>query len=61
MLYFILVIAGLLLSHSVNGHAIDKRQQKDAVKSPELPPLRPLVWGDVNFIHTTDTHGWLEV
>ncbi|OAD02635.1 hypothetical protein MUCCIDRAFT_128322, partial [Mucor lusitanicus CBS 277.49] len=22
--------------------------------------LRPLVWGDVNFIHTTDTHGWLE-
>ena len=22
-------------------------------------PTRPLVWGDVNVIHTTDTHGWL--
>ncbi|KAG9005195.1 hypothetical protein FRB90_010506 [Tulasnella sp. 427] len=22
-------------------------------------PSRPLEWGDVNFIHTTDTHGWL--
>lgn len=23
------------------------------------PPSRPLVWGDLNIIHTTDTHGWL--
>ncbi|KAI0741024.1 Metallo-dependent phosphatase-like protein [Earliella scabrosa] len=23
------------------------------------PPTRPLVWGDVNIIHTTDSHGWL--
>jgi 2',3'-cyclic-nucleotide 2'-phosphodiesterase (5'-nucleotidase family) len=22
-------------------------------------PSRPLVWGEVNIIHTTDTHGWL--
>ncbi|THV06273.1 hypothetical protein K435DRAFT_645636, partial [Dendrothele bispora CBS 962.96] len=22
-------------------------------------PTRPLQWGDINFIHTTDTHGWL--
>ncbi|KAI5455005.1 hypothetical protein NCC49_002280 [Naganishia albida] len=22
-------------------------------------PAKPLVWGDVNFIHTTDIHGWL--
>ena len=26
---------------------------------PITPPTRPLVWGDVNVIHTTDTHGWL--
>jgi len=26
---------------------------------PLTPPSRPLVWGDVNIIHTTDTHGWL--
>lgn len=23
------------------------------------PPTHPLVWGDINVIHTTDTHGWL--
>ncbi|KAI0774818.1 Metallo-dependent phosphatase-like protein [Trametes elegans] len=23
------------------------------------PPARPLEWGDVNIIHTTDSHGWL--
>lgn len=26
---------------------------------PITPPYRPLVWGDFNVIHTTDTHGWL--
>jgi 2',3'-cyclic-nucleotide 2'-phosphodiesterase (5'-nucleotidase family) len=26
-----------------------------------LPPLKPLAWGDVNFIHTTDTHGIVQV
>ncbi|KAL0145449.1 vacuolar protein [Mucor lusitanicus] len=46
--------------NTIDGLYIDKRQQKDAVKTPFIPNLRPLVWGDVNFIHTTDTHGWLE-
>ena len=29
---------------------------------PQVPlalPTRPLEWGDVNIIHTTDSHGWL--
>ena len=26
---------------------------------PLTPPAHPLVWGDVNIIHTTDSHGWL--
>lgn len=26
---------------------------------PLTPPSRPLQWGDVNIIHTTDSHGWL--
>ncbi|KAI9445631.1 Metallo-dependent phosphatase-like protein [Lactarius psammicola] len=26
---------------------------------PLTPPSRPLVWGDINIIHTTDSHGWL--
>lgn len=25
---------------------------------PVLSPLRSLTWGDLNFLHTTDTHGW---
>lgn len=23
-------------------------------------PRGPLEWGQINFLHTTDTHGWLE-
>lgn len=23
-------------------------------------PRSPLAWGEINFLHTTDTHGWLE-
>lgn len=24
------------------------------------PPKKPLNWGEINFIHTSDSHGWLE-
>jgi len=27
--------------------------------APITPPTRPLEWGDINIIHTTDSHGWL--
>lgn len=26
---------------------------------PIPAPLRELQWGQLNFLHTTDTHGWL--
>lgn len=26
---------------------------------PIAAPLRDLEWGQLNFLHTTDTHGWL--
>lgn len=39
------------LAHS---HA---RRAEPSVPLP--PPTRPLEWGDINFIHTTDSHGWL--
>ncbi|KAI1434125.1 ser/Thr protein phosphatase family [Xylaria sp. CBS 124048] len=26
---------------------------------PVAAPMRDLVWGQINFLHTTDTHGWL--
>lgn len=27
--------------------------------TPVAAPLRDLTWGQLNFLHTTDTHGWL--
>ena len=26
--------------------------------SPIAAPLRDLPWGQLNFLHTTDSHGW---
>jgi 2',3'-cyclic-nucleotide 2'-phosphodiesterase (5'-nucleotidase family) len=33
--------------------------QPDAKSAASLPKT-PLDWGQLNFLHTTDTHGWLE-
>ncbi|KAI8388326.1 nucleoside phosphatase family-domain-containing protein [Radiomyces spectabilis] len=53
----LLVLAATL--GAVAAHPLEKRQQPDAVETPDLD-LQPLHWGDVNFIQTTDTHGWLQ-
>ncbi|KAF5365960.1 hypothetical protein D9758_006656 [Tetrapyrgos nigripes] len=40
------------------GH--DHSHHRRAFPSTQLTrPTRPLEWGDVNFLQTTDTHGWL--
>ncbi|KAL5498002.1 hypothetical protein ACEPAH_2933 [Sanghuangporus vaninii] len=39
-----------------HGHFHSKRAFPTG---PITAPTRPLVWGDVNVIHSTDTHGWL--
>jgi 2',3'-cyclic-nucleotide 2'-phosphodiesterase (5'-nucleotidase family) len=36
-----------------------RRMQPDAQNSTGVP-RGPLAWGQLNFLHTTDTHGWLE-
>ncbi|TKA79736.1 hypothetical protein B0A55_04370 [Friedmanniomyces simplex] len=36
-----------------------RRMQPDAQNATTLPRA-PLAWGQLNFLHTTDTHGWLE-
>ncbi|KAI1259335.1 ser/Thr protein phosphatase family [Xylariaceae sp. FL1019] len=36
-----------------------KRMQPDALNATS-GPTRALEWGQLNFLHTTDTHGWLE-
>ena len=42
--------------HDDHDHSHSKR----AFPSTTLTrPTRPLEWGDINFIHTTDSHGWL--
>lgn len=36
-----------------------RRMQPDA-RNATTGPKAPLAWGQLNFLHTTDTHGWLE-
>lgn len=36
-----------------------RRMQPDA-QNATSGPKGPLEWGQINFLHTTDTHGWLE-
>ena len=35
-----------------------RRMQPGAPNATSLPRA-PLEWGQINFLHTTDTHGWL--
>lgn len=37
-----------------------KRMQPDAANATYGPTRGALEWGQLNFLHTTDTHGWLE-
>ncbi|KAG0224927.1 hypothetical protein BGW42_004753 [Actinomortierella wolfii] len=46
------LVAALASAH------LERRSQPGAIQPPPVD-LRPLTWGDVNFISTTDTHGWL--
>ncbi|KAI6043488.1 Metallo-dependent phosphatase-like protein [Pisolithus marmoratus] len=46
-----------LPAREVKGQSHVEMQEYPQV--PLTPPHRPLVWGDFNVIHTTDTHGWL--
>lgn len=36
-----------------------RRMQPEALRAT-VKPRAPLEWGQLNFLHTTDTHGWLE-
>ncbi|KAF9529762.1 Metallo-dependent phosphatase-like protein [Crepidotus variabilis] len=49
-------------SHYADACAHDDNHDHAERATPSVPlppPTRPLVWGDVNIIHTTDSHGWL--
>ena len=42
-----------------HAHSTTRIHKRAFPQVPLAPPSRPLVWGDVNIIHTTDSHGWL--
>lgn len=48
---------GALACPGEDGH--DHVHKRELPQVPLTPPSRPLEWGDVNIIHTTDSHGWL--
>ncbi|KAL3457644.1 Metallo-dependent phosphatase-like protein [Aspergillus heterothallicus] len=35
------------------------KAMQPSAPEPVVAPLRELKWGQINFLHTTDTHGWL--
>ena len=57
----VLGATSLVLACGDHDHAHEHRSlRKRLPPSVALaPPSTPLVWGDVNIIHTTDSHGWL--
>ena len=51
-MYCPLILGALSLLHAA-------RCEQPSAPSPVSSPLRELPWGDLNFLHTTDTHGWI--
>jgi 2',3'-cyclic-nucleotide 2'-phosphodiesterase (5'-nucleotidase family) len=45
-------------NYDIHSRAV-RRQQPEALDAT-TKPRAPLEWGQLNFLHTTDTHGWLE-
>ncbi|KAJ6623473.1 Metallo-dependent phosphatase-like protein [Mycena sp. CBHHK59/15] len=44
--------------HARDDHA-HSHSKREFPSAPLTPPSRPLQWGALNIIHTTDSHGWL--
>lgn len=41
-------------------HTRRVRRMQPEAQGAHVKPRGPLEWGQLNFLHTTDTHGWLE-
>lgn len=59
MLFTPTIVLSLLSIVSACWDHEDHAEQRVLPSSLLTPPTRPLEWGDVNIIHTTDSHGWL--
>ena len=53
-----LALLSLVAVAAAHSEHLEPRSQPGAAK-PTPVDLRPLQWGDLNVISTTDTHGWL--
>ena len=42
------------------AHVRNVRRMQPGAPNATALPRSPLAWGQLNFLHTTDTHGWLE-
>ncbi|CAE6443239.1 unnamed protein product [Rhizoctonia solani] len=60
LLGLVLVTRGVLAcgGHGDHTHPPVRRMQPGATPTTTWPTV-PLEWGNINFLHTTDTHGWL--
>ncbi|EXJ93948.1 hypothetical protein A1O1_02341 [Capronia coronata CBS 617.96] len=52
------VLGGYVDHGLMKTHDLAKRIQPNALVTP-AQPIKDLHWGQLNFLHTTDTHGWL--
>ena len=46
--------------HNDAAHVRNVRRMQPGAQNATSLPRSPLAWGQLNFLHTTDTHGWLE-
>ena len=53
-----LALLSLVAVAAAHIEHLEPRSQPDAAKVAPVD-LRPLEWGDLNVISSTDTHGWL--
>lgn len=42
------------------AHVRNVRRMQPEAEKASTKPRAPLEWGQLNFLQTTDTHGWLE-
>ena len=54
----VLLAVGIVSACPGDDHS-HSHAKREFPQVPITPPSRPLVWQDLNVIHTTDTHGWL--
>ncbi|KAL8665355.1 MAG: hypothetical protein Q9202_002247 [Teloschistes flavicans] len=66
LLVSLLVVAAFACDDDCYGpqssvaHVRHVRRMQPEAEGATISPRAPLEWGQLNFLHTTDTHGWLE-